>query len=267
MEWQSCSHPPSKPFEIGGKLTFSAPFFQERAGLWCVPSRLAHRHLPPASPAIPRAPPGPQPPRAAAAPGRRGSPCPADPHTGHVRATVELPCPGAGTCPACQAGETREAAAGLLQTPRDRFVGVGEVGSRWILPLESRLRHAELFVNGLLCATTSGLHPPSCFKIHPGRSSHPFPIHLLPTGIRLKWEPPPPVLCLRADRPQTTALGCHWCGQNPTAPLHPHQPPLGPDLSILGGLQPDVPLGHRLLRRSKQLRHQPALFKTARGGG
>lgn len=52
------------PHGMGNRRTinFHRSFFQEKAGVWSVPAHLAHRHLPPVSPPVPRAPPGPRPP-------------------------------------------------------------------------------------------------------------------------------------------------------------------------------------------------------------
>lgn len=46
----------------GRTINFPCTFVQEGAGLWSVLSHLARQHLPPVSPAVPRAAPGPRPP-------------------------------------------------------------------------------------------------------------------------------------------------------------------------------------------------------------
>lgn len=193
----------------GRTIKLHCTFFQERAGLWSVPSHLAHRHLPPMSPAVPRAPLGPRPPQATTAPGMEGLSLPHRPprrcHShrvckSHGRAAL----PG-GWC-SCSTPSGGNPGKWQLGFYRHHAINLWVLG-RWKLrdlPLESGLRHTELFVNGHLCATTSGLCPWSCFKIHPSRLPHPFPIHPLPVRKRLKWDPPPLVLCsgLAIPRPQ-----------------------------------------------------------------
>lgn len=221
----------------GRTINFHRTFFQEKAGVWSVPSRLAHRHLLPVSPPALRAPPGPRPP----VPHARGS-------------SMGLDEPSRTPGPPCRAHQSCRRAAlprgspsmTNRGNPRTWQLGIYRCHSvdMWVsgrrgLQGAQHHRRPHRAGRGMWGCRGAGVgvpaqrvRPPRCFKT----LARPFHAQ---SGQKASMGNSP---CAGVGQQDGGAVPC----AGPVTPSSPPDPQMGQ--SSAAGLQPRGPLRHRLLR-------------------